>query len=416
MAVAGSVPETPDVVIVGAGVAGASMAIVLARQGRSVLLLEKSKKHVDRVRGESITPWGVAEARELGLLDILMEAGGHFASKIVLYGEGIDPEISGSRPIDIASLIPGIGGNLKLGHPAMCQALDDAATAAGVPLLRGVGRVTITAGERPTISFRHEGRTVELRPRLIVGADGRGSAVARQIGAEVETDPLHHIFGGLLIDACPDWPDDTMVTGTEGRGTFYIFPQGQGRIRLYYAYGTDRRREFSGPDGARNFLDAFRLETVPGSEWVAAARAAGPCQGYPNADTWVDRPYAPGVVLVGDAAGHNDPTIGQGVSIAFRDVRLVAEALAAHDRWTPDMFEPYAAERRRRMARLRTTAQQFSKYRCEYTEARRAGRFRAAERLAKDPSLAMPFQTVLMGPDLMPDEAYTPAVWQRLFE
>ena len=51
--------ESRDVVIVGAGVAGATMAIVLARQGLSVLLLEKSKTHVDRVRGESITPWSI---------------------------------------------------------------------------------------------------------------------------------------------------------------------------------------------------------------------------------------------------------------------------------------------------------------------------------------------------------------------
>ncbi len=408
--------HTAEIVIVGAGVAGASMAIVLARQGRSVLLLEKSKQHVDRVRGELITPWGVAEAREIGLLDILLDAGGHFASKLVLYGEGIDPAVAGAQPIDIAALIPGIGGNLKLGHPAMCQALDDAAVAAGVPLLRGVSRVEVTPGRTPTVAFRHDGKTVELTPRLVIGADGRGSAVAKQIGAELRADPLHHIFGGLLIDECPEWPDDVMVTGTEGRGTFYIFPQGHGRIRLYYAYGTDRRREFSGPDGARNFLDSFRLDTVPGSEWIANARPAGPCQGYPNADTWIDRPYAPGVVLIGDAAGHNDPTIGQGVSLTFRDVRLVSEALAANDRWTHDVFEPYAAERRQRMSRMRITAQQFSKYRCEYTEARRQARFRAAERLADDPSLATPFRTVLMGPDLMPDEAYTPAVWQRLFE
>ncbi len=408
--------DSPDVVIVGAGVAGAAMAIVLARQGRAVLMLEKSTRHIDRVRGESIVPWGVAEARALGLLDILLAAGGHFANKLVLYGEFIDPVVAQQRAIPISALIPGIGGNLKLGHPAICQALDNAAEAAGARLLRGVSGVSVTPGAPPAVSFRHDGATVKLKPRLVIAADGRGSAIAKQIGAAVETDPLHHIFGGLLIDECPQWPAEVMVTGTEGRGTFYIFPQGRGRIRLYYAYGAERRREFNGENGPANMLAAFRLATVPGSEWVAAARPAGPCHGFSNADTWIDRPYAPGVVLIGDAAGHNDPTIGQGISIAFRDVRLVSDALAAHDRWTPEIFEPYAAERRRRMARLRVTAQQFSKYRCEYTEAARAKRRQAAARLAKDPSLGTPFRAVLLGPDLLPPEAYEPAIWQRLFE
>jgi 2-polyprenyl-6-methoxyphenol hydroxylase-like FAD-dependent oxidoreductase len=249
----------------------------------------------------------------------------------------------------------------------------------------------------------------------VIGADGRGSNVAKQIGAEVQTDPLHHIFGGLLIDECPQWPAEHMAVGTEGYGTYYIFPQGRGRLRLYYAYDIDRRRQFTGPDATRNFLESFRLSSVPGSEFVAGARPAGPCQGYPNSDTWIDRPMAPGVVLIGDAAGHNDPTIGQGVSIAFRDVRLVADALSQNAQWTGDIFVPYAEERRERMRRLRTTAQQFSKYRCEYTDEARAGRLRARDRLARDPSLGVPFLVPLKGPDGLPDEAYEPSTWRRLF-
>ncbi len=80
-----------EVVIAGAGVAGSSMAIVLARLGIAVLLLEKSSVHVDRIRGELVTPWGVEEAQKLELLEILLMAGGHFASRLVLYGEGVPP-------------------------------------------------------------------------------------------------------------------------------------------------------------------------------------------------------------------------------------------------------------------------------------------------------------------------------------
>ena len=405
----------PDIAIVGAGVAGAALAVVLARRGVSVLLLEKQLQHVDRVLGESVVPWGVEEARRLGLLDILLAAGGHFVPRLVLCGEGVDPDAARERAIDLGQFFPGVPGTLKIGHPALCRALCGAAEAAGAVLLSGVSRMQIEPGPRPVLVYNHRGAQIAARPRLIVGADGRGSIVARQIRASAGSDTLHHIFGGLLVDGADGWPDDRYAIGTEGRGTFYIFPQGGGRFRLYFAYGVERRREFAGPDGARNFLGQFRLETVPGSEVLAAARPAGPCRGYPNADSWIDRPMAPGVVLIGDAAGHNDPTIGQGISIAFRDVSLVAEALFGNASWSEAVFEPYAEERRARMARLRIAGREFSRYRCEYSGEARARRAAAQRNLAAEPGLAAPFLVPLAGPDILPAETYEATAWDRLY-
>src|SRR6185503_18370842 len=72
------------------------------------------------------------------------------------------------------------------------------------------------------------------------------------------------------------------------------------------------------------------------------------------------RPYAPGVVFVGDAAGYNDPIIGQGLSITSRDTRLVTEAILSSDHWGPDVFEAYGIERLERMRRLRRAAQVYA--------------------------------------------------------
>ena len=119
-----------EVVIAGAGVAGSSMAIVLARLGIAVLLLEKSSVHVDRIRGESVTPWGVEEAQKLELLEILLMAGGHFASRLVLYGEGVSPEAARATALNLATLVLNVPGSLKIGHPRMCEALNDATVAA----------------------------------------------------------------------------------------------------------------------------------------------------------------------------------------------------------------------------------------------------------------------------------------------
>jgi 2-polyprenyl-6-methoxyphenol hydroxylase-like FAD-dependent oxidoreductase len=97
---------------------------------------------------------------------------------------------------------------------------------------------------------------------------------------------------------------------------------------------------------------------LPQSDLFVSAKPAGPCHGYPNADSWIDAPVAPGIVLIGDAAGHNDPTIGQGLALAFRDARLVSEALLGGKDWTTVTLMPYADERRERMKRLRFAAKQ----------------------------------------------------------
>ena len=142
-----------EIVVVGAGVAGASMAITLARRGVSVLVLEKSLVHVDRIRGESLVPWGVAEARALGILEVLLAAGGHFASRFVMYGEGVPPEVARARALDLSTLVSHVAGNLKIGHPQMCQALNDTAVAAGAALFRGISDLHVTPG-KPHRKFR----------------------------------------------------------------------------------------------------------------------------------------------------------------------------------------------------------------------------------------------------------------------
>src|ERR1700679_3172387 len=73
------------------------------------------------------------------------------------------------------------------------------------------------------------------------------------------------------------------------------------------------------------FLEGFQLTSVPLSEHLANGTPSGPCNSYGNEDTWTDVPYVPGVVLIGDAAGHNDPIIGQGLWIGYRDVRIVRD-------------------------------------------------------------------------------------------
>ena len=108
--------------------------------------------------------------------------------------------------------------------------------------------------------------------------------------------------------------------------------------RLYVgcAPGPDTK----GADRAGPFLERFRLDCLPYGDAIAGSEPVGPCAYLPGSDSWTDRPFAEGVVLIGDAAGWTDPLIGEGLSMAMRDARMVSEVLLGDD-WSVDAFEPY---------------------------------------------------------------------------
>ncbi len=400
--------KNPDVVIVGAGIAGGALGTVLARAGIDVLMLERTLEHKDVVRGEWIAPWGVAEAKTLGLYELYRQAGGHHLTRHITYDELIPAAESEARTLDMPSMAPGSEGPLCIGHPKMCNLLDDAAQRAGARLLRGIGKLTVTPGTPPTIAFSHDGVDHTLAPRLVVGADGRNGVVARMIGCRLESDPEHHLFSGMLVAGAHDWPDDLQVVATEGDVNVLAFPQGGGKVRIYMGFASDQRARLIGPDGPKRFLEAWRLECIPYSQAIVDATPISPCITYPNNDTWIDDPVREGVVLIGDAAGRNDPITGQGQSITHRDVRLVRDALLASPSWTTATFADYVEERRERMRRLRIVARMTAVRDSEFTDAARTRRMAIHERVGTNPMLGAAFGAAFVGPDALPAEVFAP--------
>ena len=411
------IPDSrPDAVIVGAGIAGSALAVSLAGSGHGVVLLEKSTTHVDRVRGEFIVPWGVAEANALGILDVLESAGGNYTVRSVPYGEELSPQDARKFQVRMDQMVPGVRGAMNLGHPRICNALNEAALAAGATLLRGVGRIQVRAGLPPHVEFSHSDVNHALSPRIVIGADGRGSMVARQLGFERLADPIHHLLSGLLVEDAHDWPHDEQSIGVDGDFGFYVFPQGRGRVRLYATHGLDRRDWFAGEGAVERFLGAFDRPSLPHGGSLSKARPAGPCHGYPNNDVWIDNPVAPGVVLIGDAAGHSDPSGGQGISIALKDARLVSEALNASKAWIPEALASYASQRREQMRRIRFSTRLLAAYRMEFTDEARQRRCKGRRRMATDPELMLPFAAMQKGPFAVPSEAFSQRVWDCLLD
>lgn len=262
----------------------------------------------------------------------------------------------------------------------------------------------MTAGDPPSIAFECDGRSLAWRPRLIVGADGRNSIVQRQLGFEVLHDEPHNLLGGMLVDGVPEWPQDLMELGTEGDIHHLVFPQGGAKLRLYLCYGFAGRQRFTGPGRERNLLEAFRLQCMPLGESISRGEPIGPFHSYSNEDHWIERPTAPGIVLIGDAAGHNDPITGQGTSITLRDVRILRDIIRAGD-WRQAAFEPYVEERFERMRRLRVAARLATKLRVEFGPIAAARRARALRRAFVEGWLS-PLPATLAGPETLPAEAF----------
>jgi menaquinone-9 beta-reductase len=415
--VTGMRANNPDVVVVGAGIAGASIAAVLARGGIEVLLLERQLEYRDRVRGEFMAAWGVLEARALGLECVFRSTQAVDGRYTVRFDELVDSSVAAESKRDNSSFLPDVLGPLCASHPNSCQALADDAVRVGVQFVRGVADVRVRTGKPPAISFR-DGTETNVRPRLIIGADGRRSTVRKQSGIQMNAAPPTHLIAGLVVEGASRWPDDLYSIGVEGDLQFYVFPQGSGRLRLYTCHANEQATRWAGAAGAQRFVEAFAgLGAIPAAMGLADVTPAGPCATFSCEQTWCDKPYADGIVLIGDAGGYDDPVDGQGLSLAMNDVRQLSETLLASDDWTAPTLRPYGEQRTERLRRMRRVSTTFAALMTTFTDAGRArrARFYEASRDGRE-DVQTALAAMFIGPDRLPAEAFTDELHEALLD
>lgn len=388
---------TYDIITVGGGLGGATLAKAMAERGARVLVLEQEQRFRDRVRGENIWSWGVAELKALGVDELLRRT---CACEIVWFDISVGPVQVAHRDVKGTSLqqLP----DLNFSHPAMQEVLLQAAAEAGAEVRRGARAREVTPGTVPTVTLEQEGRMEELQARLVVCADGRTSMARKWAGFSVHRDRQGMMLTGVLLADMPGPDPETnylIFNPAAGRSVF-LGPLGEGRVRAYVIYPTDHRLRFQGEQALPCLIEESLKATAP-AEWYAGVKAVGPLATFDGTDTWVEHPYRDGVVLVGDAAAASDPSYGQGLSLTVRDVRVLRDCLLSQTNWE-EAGQAYAEAHDRYYGALHMATGWFGELFYATGPEADARRARAFPLIAQDPT-RIP-DLLVSGPEVPLDE------------
>jgi 2-polyprenyl-6-methoxyphenol hydroxylase-like FAD-dependent oxidoreductase len=311
-------------VVVGGRVAGAATALLLARRGVRVRLLERApERGTDTLSTLALMRAGVLQLDRWGLLGQVVAAGTPAVRRTTLhYGDDV-------RVLEVREKA-GVGSLYAPRRTVLDPLLVAAAEEAGAEVRFGA-RVTglLRDGRRVAgVTGRDgKGRDFSVRARLVVGADGVASRVAREVAAPVT-------WQGTASSACAF----ALFAGLpqEGYEWFYrpgasggFIPTNDDLTLAWVGVPTDRFLAGLRHDMAAAF-DRLLAEAAPEAvERVAAARRVGPLRGFPGLPGNLRQPWGPGWALVGDAGSFRDPLSAHGITDALRDAELLARAVVS---------------------------------------------------------------------------------------
>ncbi|HSM40920.1 MAG TPA: NAD(P)/FAD-dependent oxidoreductase [Afifellaceae bacterium] len=313
-----------DVVIVGARCAGASTAMLLARAGVKVLVIDRQEYGTDRLSTHALMRAGVFLLDKWGLVPALTNARTPKVSRTTFhYGNqalGIDlkPEY-------------GIGCLYAPRRFVLDRILVDAAAIAGAHIRHGVSFAGLLHGPDGRIAgavLRSAGgEVVEVMADLVIGADGRQSTVARQVHAETYAEGRHasgYVYGyfhNMKGDGYHWYFGDGVAAGA--------IPTNGGQHCVFVGVPGDR---FS-KTFARNLEGGFVRTVLANSTGLCAALGKalrlGRLRGFAGAPGFMRQSFGPGWALVGDAGYFKDPLTAHGMTDALRDAMLLSSAVLA---------------------------------------------------------------------------------------
>jgi 2-polyprenyl-6-methoxyphenol hydroxylase-like FAD-dependent oxidoreductase len=313
-----------DAVVVGGRVAGASTALLLARAGLRVLVVDRARRGSDTLSTHALMRGGVLQLQRWGVLDRVVATGAPPVRRVTFhYGAestpvalrpsaGVDALYAPRRTVLDALLVDAAeeaGAQVRFGCAVTDVARDGTGRVVGVVLRDGDGA----------------NRTEQAR--LVIGADGRDSLVAARVAAPTIAAGAHtgaYAYGywpAAGLDGYHWHYGDRLSAGAipTNDGLACVFVGGPPAV---VTAATRRRR----PLAAQRELLA-RLDG--GLADLAAAPPAGPVRFFRGMPGRLRRPYGPGWALVGDSGWWKDPLSTHGITAALHDAELLAAAVVA---------------------------------------------------------------------------------------
>ncbi len=342
-----------EVLVVGGGPAGSSVAFALAKAGVDVLLVDRARFPRPKPCAEYLSPEASRILADMGALEAIEDSGAAALAGIRVRAPN-GAVIAG----DFAAA-HGYRGYRDRGLSVRREVLDtilvDRARAAGASVVEGV-RVTDVARNlrdgSPIVRTLAQGRPGDINARFVVAADGLRSVIAKRLGL-AKTARWPKRLALVTHYANVGGVGEHGEMHVERDGYVGIADVGNGLTTVALVVPASRSKEISGDRAAflHNWLMA-RRQLAPRfarAERVTPVVATGPFASHAR------RAWAPGIALVGDAADFFDPFTGEGIYSALRGGELLAEALrdavrVSAPRAADDALAAYDAARRREFA------------------------------------------------------------------
>ena len=310
-----------DAIVIGGRCAGSPTAMLLARQGQRVLLVDKATFPSDTMSTHLVHPPGVSALERWGLLERLEATG---CPAVERYSFDFGPlTIAGSpRPID------GIARAYGPRRTVLDKLLIDAAAEAGAEVREGFTAEEVLAEDGRVQGIRGHakgGTSVSERAEVVIGADGKHSQVAKAVGAEEYNErPSRLAMYYAYWSDLPVGGFETTIRAEHRRG-WAALPTHDGLTCVPFGWPREEFRA-NRSDIQGNFMKAVDL-APEFAERVRGARRESKFIGSAELPGYFRKPFGPGWALVGDAGYHKNPITAMGINDAFRDAELLSTAV-----------------------------------------------------------------------------------------